>query len=215
MSASSARLSPPSSPPARWMVARASTTGSLSWKPIAISCIDSSTTGLSRPTAPKSRNQSMPSGSTKMFPGCGSAWYSPSRSTWSRNDCSSRPASTLAGSGAASIAVVVGHGDAADLLHHQHASRRERLVHLRRRDPVVALEVLEERDAARRLGAVVELALQRGDELLGQPLHAELRAPLRPAARRSRRPCAAPRRRGGRCPRSRAAAPSPRRARRS
>ena len=54
----------------------------------------------------------------------------------------------------------VGHGDTVDLLHHQHPSGRQRLVHLRRGDAVVTLEVLEERDAARGLGAVVELALE-------------------------------------------------------
>ena len=109
-----------------------------------------------------------------MFPGCGSAWYRPSRSTWSRNDCSRRPASTFAGSGVGFDRGVVGDGHAVDLLHHQHPSRRQRLVHLRRGDAVVALEVVEERDAAGCLGAVVELALERRDELLGQPLHPEL-----------------------------------------
>ena len=71
MSASRARLSPPSSPPARCMVALASTTGSLSWKPIAISCSDSSTNGLRRPTAPKSRNQVGPWGRRRCSPGAG------------------------------------------------------------------------------------------------------------------------------------------------
>ena len=52
---------------------------------------------------------------------------------------------------------------------------------------VVVGEVLEEHDAARRLGAVVELLLQRGDELLGEPLHAELVRGLDPTVDHPRR----------------------------
>ena len=63
-----------------------------------------------------------------MFPGCGSAWYSPSRSTWSRNAWSSRVARTFGRFGRGRDRVVVGDGDAVDLLHDEHPSRRERLV---------------------------------------------------------------------------------------
>ena len=38
------------------------------------------------------------------FPGCGSAWYSPSRRIWSRNDWSRRPARTFGGTRVASTA---------------------------------------------------------------------------------------------------------------
>ncbi len=104
MSASSARLSVVSSPPASWRTARARITGSRSWKPIISPCIDSRISGSRRPTAPKSSNQRIPWGSTKMFPGWGSAWYTPSRRTWSRNDRSKWTASSDAGTGVASTA---------------------------------------------------------------------------------------------------------------
>ena len=75
---------------------------------------------------------------------------------------------------------MVGDGDAGDLLHHQDAPGRQRLVDHRRGDALVAVEVIEEGDAAGRFGAVVELPLERGDELLGQTLHPELTRRLDP-----------------------------------
>ena len=58
------------------------------------SCSARNVTGSMIPTAPKSMNQMVPSPSTRMLPGWGSAWNVPDSSIATRNARKSRSAST-------------------------------------------------------------------------------------------------------------------------
>lgn len=164
-------------------MARANTTGSFSWKPIAISCIDSSTTGLSRPTAPKSRNQRHPPPSTKMFPGCGSAWQYAVAQHLVEERVQQTPRQHVRRFGRGTDRGLVGDGHAGDLLHHQHAGVDSDWYTTGVGDVVVVGDVLEEHDPVRGFGAVVELLLERGDE----PFHPELARRLDPTVDHTRR----------------------------
>ena len=208
MSASSARLSPDSSPPASRAGARAAppgrSAGSRSPSPASTR---GSPGSAGRPRRSRG-TRACPRRSTKMFPGMrvGVVQAVAEHLVEERPQQSHRQRAGRHRRGR--DRVVVGDGDAVDLLHHEHATRRQRLVddagrRCRRRRSRCSRNT----SRTRRLGAVVELAFERGDELVGQSLHTDLSRRFHSPFEDARRPCGAPRRRGARRPRCRAAAP--------
>ena len=110
----------------------------------------------------------------------------PSRSTWSRNDCSSLVASTSSSTGDAPIASW--SATVTPSISSITSTRRVDSAWYTNgaATPSSSCDVLEEDGAARGFGAVVELLLERGDQLLGQPLHAELARRLDPTVEDAR-----------------------------
>jgi hypothetical protein len=92
--------------------------------------------------------------STKMFPGCMSAWKKLSRNTCVKKIFTPRSASSLMSTPAAFSAVDIGYRDAVDALHHEHVASRVVPVHLGHVEQVRVEEV------APQLRGVGGLALQ-------------------------------------------------------
>ena len=168
MSVSSARRSTKPSSPASVRAARARMPGSFVATPSAIPRRPASARASSRPTEPKSSSQIVPSSSSSRLPGCGSAWNSPSSSTWPMNDASSRRASSSRGTGDSAMARGSSIGRATSLLHDQHAAGREARADPRHGDAGVVGAVLAQPRADRALVQVVELLLEPRDQLLAE-----------------------------------------------
>ena len=108
---------------------RAMRPGSPVPRPSPTSCSARSVTASMIPTAPKSMNHSVPSASTRMLPGCGSAWNVPLSNIALRNTRSSRSAST-ARNAAPVDGGGVGDRDSPHALEHEDGVGRHAAPHL-------------------------------------------------------------------------------------